>query len=282
MIAGQASDWAAARSDKWRRQIAGLEAMLAPIDGPLIDALALDGAARIADIGCGGGATTRAALAAAAAGSEAHGYDLSPALIEVARRRVPAEPRGAVFEVADVGAASPPRHRYDRLISRMGVVFFPQPASAFANLRRWLAPGGRFAFAVWGPLEDNVWMSETRAAVADVVPQTPVDPSTPGPFRYGDATPLLADLEGAGFVGLDLHDWRQPLPIGDRLAADDAARFALAAFSQFAEQLADAGTDAIATAHRSLRRRFAPYEQEGGVFMPARVHIVSGRVRRPQ
>ena len=35
------ADWAAARSDKWRRQLAGLEAMLAPIDEPLIKALAL-------------------------------------------------------------------------------------------------------------------------------------------------------------------------------------------------------------------------------------------------
>lgn len=51
-------DWAAARSEKWRRQLAGLEAMLAPIDAPLITALGLNAPVRVADVGCGSGATT--------------------------------------------------------------------------------------------------------------------------------------------------------------------------------------------------------------------------------
>ena len=36
-----ASDWAAARGEKWRDQLSGLEATLAPVDSPLIEALAL-------------------------------------------------------------------------------------------------------------------------------------------------------------------------------------------------------------------------------------------------
>lgn len=276
MTAEQTLDWAAARSDKWRRQIAGLEHMLAPLDGPLIEALALDAPVRIADVGCGGGATTRAALAAAPAGSVAHGYDLSSALIEVARRRLPAPARAAAFEVADMGTASPPQHRYDRLVSRMGVMFFPQPAAAFANLRRWLAPGGRFAFAVWGPVGDNVWMTETRRAVAHAIALPRIDPARPGPFRYGDVDALLALLAGAGFTDLRVRDWRRDLPIGSGLAAAAAAQFALDAFSQFAEQLAVAGGEASAVARGALTARFARFEGVDGVAMPARVHIVSG------
>ena len=37
-----ASDWAAARGEKWRAQLAGMEAMLTPVDEPLIRALRLD------------------------------------------------------------------------------------------------------------------------------------------------------------------------------------------------------------------------------------------------
>jgi hypothetical protein len=47
------SDWAAARGDKWRAQLAGMEAMIMPVDKPLIRALHLDAPCRIADIGCG-------------------------------------------------------------------------------------------------------------------------------------------------------------------------------------------------------------------------------------
>jgi SAM-dependent methyltransferase len=277
MFGEPVADWAAARSDKWRRQLAGLEAMLAPIDEPLIDALALTQSARIADVGCGGGATTIEAWRRAPAGSVAHGLDLSPALIEVARRRHVAPAGSVAFEVADMGTMAPPEPPYDRLISRLGVMFFSEPPAAFANLRRWLVPGGRFAFAVWGPLEDNSWMTATRVSVADVIDLAPIDPSAPGPFRYSDAESFVSLLTRAGFVDVTVTDWRGMVPIGGSLAAPDAAQFALASFSSFAELLSNAGGDAPAKARESLAARFRPYEQEGAVRMPARVHIVAGR-----
>lgn len=281
MIREPVADWAAARSDKWRRQLAGLEAMLAPIDEPLIKALALTAPVRIADVGCGSGATTLEVCRRAPAGSVAHGLDLSPALIEVARRRHDTHDSSVAFDVADMGTMAPPEQRYDRLISRLGVMFFNDPPAAFVNLRRWLVPGGRFAFAVWGPVVDNVWMTAVRAAVAEAIDLAPIEPSAPGPFRYGDVVPLVSLLVRAGFVDVAVTDWRQALPIGGRLPAPDAAQFALASFSSFAELLSHAGGDAPTRARRALAARFTPYEQEGVVLMPARVHIVTGRAVEP-
>jgi SAM-dependent methyltransferase len=274
-------DWAAARSEKWRRQLAGLEAMLAPIDEPLIRALAFNAPVRIADVGCGSGATTMEVLRRAPSGSVAHGLDLSPALIDVARRRRSAHDLSVAFDVADMGTMGPPEQLYHRLISRLGVMFFTDPPAAFVNLRRWLIPGGRFAFAVWGPVEDNPWMTATRAAVAEAIDLAPIVPSAPGPFRYGDVTPLLSLLARAGFVNVTVTDWRQALPIGNRLPASDAAQFALASFSSFAELLSNAGGDAHAKARGALAARFTPYEQEGVVLMPARVHIITGQAVEP-
>jgi SAM-dependent methyltransferase len=271
------ADWAAARGDKWRRQLTGLEATLSPVDEPLITALALTAPVRIADVGCGGGATTVAVWRQAPTGSVAHGFDLSPALIEVARQRHGAHGPSVAFEVANMEMMTPPEPPYDRLVSRLGVMFFNDPPAAFANLRRWLVPGGRFAFAVWGPIVDNVWMAHTRAAVAEAIELAPVEPSAPGPFRYGDVAPLVSLLERAGFVDVAVTDWRQALPIGDRLPALEAAQFALASFSSFAELLANAGGDAPTTACHALAARFTAYEQEGAVLMPARINIVTGR-----
>src|ERR1700759_22000 len=53
-----AYDWNGARGAKWASQVAGMEATLAPVEAPLMRALRLDRPYRIADIGCGGGATT--------------------------------------------------------------------------------------------------------------------------------------------------------------------------------------------------------------------------------
>lgn len=275
------ADWSAARSDKWRRHLAGMEAMLAPIDEPLFRALVLTSPVRVADVGCGGGSTTIEAWRRAPRGSVAHGFDLSPALIEVARRRFGAHDGSITFEVADMGTMSPPVPAYGCLISRLGVMFFSDPHAAFANLRGWLVPGGRFAFAVWGPVADNPWLKATRDAVAEAVDLAPIDLSAPGPFRYGNVLPLVSLLGRVGFVDVSVTDWRQVLPIGDQLSAPDAARFALASFSSFAEVLARAGGDALAIAHSALASRFAPHEHQGAVLMPARVHIVTGRTVAP-
>jgi SAM-dependent methyltransferase len=165
-----ASDWTAARGEKWRAQLAGMEAMLTPVDEPLIRALNLDAPCRIADIGCGGGGTTLEILRRAPAGSVVHGFDLSPALIELARSCKRSDERAIGFEIADMATATAPEKPYDRLVSRFGIMFFDDPLAAFANLVRWLAPGGRFAFAVWGRPAENPWMTSVRQVVAEIIP----------------------------------------------------------------------------------------------------------------
>jgi SAM-dependent methyltransferase len=257
-----------------------MEATLAPVDEPLIRALHLHTSARIADIGCGGGGTTLEILRRAPAGSIVHGFDISPALIESARARIPSGESAIGFTVADVATAPAPEDPYDRLLSRFGVMFYDDPPAAFANLARWLAPGGRFAFAVWGRPADNPWMTRVRDVVAEIIDLPPPDPEAPGPFRYAGADTLLDLLARAGFADLSVRDWRGQLAIGGRLTAAEAASFALAAFSAFGDLLATAGEAALEDARQSLTTRFSRYQQDGGVWMDACVHICTGATPR--
>jgi SAM-dependent methyltransferase len=271
-----ASDWATARGEKWRAQLAGMEAMITPVDEPLIRALHLDAPCRIADIGCGGGGTTLEILRRAPAGSVVHGFDISPALIELARARKRSDERAIAFEIADMATATAPEEPYDRLVSRFAIMFFDDPPAAFGNLVRWLAPGGRFAFAVWGRPAENPWITSVREVVAEIIEMPPPEPEAPGPFRYAQADKLLALLDRAGFGELDVDDWRGALPIGGGLPAAEAANFALASFSSFGEQLAEAGDEALNAARQSLTARFSRHQQEGTVRLDACVHILTG------
>jgi len=271
-----ASDWALTRGEKWRAQLAGMEAMLTPVNEPLLLALHLDAPCRIADIGCGGGGTTVELLRRAPAGSIAHGFDISPALIEVARARNQSDARSIAFEIADMATAIAPQGPYDRLASRFGIMFFDDPTAAFANLFRWLAPGGRFAFAAWGPLPENPWMTTVREVVAKIIDLPPPEPEAPGPFRYAEAEKLLALLDRAGFDKLEVAGWRGALAIGGGLPAGEAASFALASFSSFGELLAEAGDPSFNDAHRSLTASLSGHQQEGEVRLESSVHIFTG------
>lgn len=273
-----ASDWAGARGEKWRGQVDGMEATLAPIDEPLISTLHLDRPYTIADVGCGGGGTTLQIQRRAPGGSVVHGYDISPALIELARSRIQSAGDTISFDIANVATASPPSRPYDRLLSRFGIMFYDDPPAAFANLANWLAPHGRFAFAAWDRPANNPWFSMVREVVAEIIELPPLDPDAPGPFRYGVADTLLGLLDRAGFHELEVRDWHGELAVGGGLQAAQAATFSLSSFSSFGELLAKAGEEAVARAAEALTTRYSKFERNGVVRLHASVHFFTGSV----
>jgi SAM-dependent methyltransferase len=276
MLENPSSEWAAARGEKWRDSLEPMESMLSPLDEPLVHALHLTAPCRIADVGCGGGGTTRAIWRQAPVGSVVHGFDISPALIEAARAKTPPHERDVVFSVADVGTAPLPELLYDRLVSRLGIMFFDDPPIAFSNLVQWLVLGGRLTFAAWGPPADNPWITDVRLVAAQFTGIPQPEPDAPGPFRYADVIKLLGLLERAGCAELEVNDWRGKLSVGGGLPPNEAATFAFASLSSFSEQLAQAGEQVIGEAHRVLAERFAKHKKDGLVYMPARVHIITG------
>jgi len=262
--------WAETRGTKWRDQLEPMEAMLAPIDAPLIAALDLTGRLRIAEIGAGGGATTRAIAAAAELGSTIEGFDISPDLIRAAKARAGAVARFTLADVADFR----PTERFDRLASRFGVMFFEAPERAFANLHQWLRPGGTLAFAVWGPGKEVAFMTSVREAVAAVIDLPQPDPDAPGPCRYGDPSRLLALLEAGGFRDCTARTWRGELQVGGGMGPDAAADFLLAS-SSAAAPLAEAGAREQARARDRMAAVCAANVSDGTVRMSARVEIIT-------
>jgi SAM-dependent methyltransferase len=102
------------------------------------------------DIACSPG---RAGAEGLGGTGSAFGVDLSGRMIVLARRL--AERQGlanAQFEWADAQIRPFRAASFDVAISRTGTMFFGDPVSAFANIARALAPGGRLALPAWqGP-----------------------------------------------------------------------------------------------------------------------------------
>ena len=118
---------------------------------------------RVADIGCGGGWTSRQAARQVGGSGRVHGLDISSALNAEATRRAEAAALGNLrFSVADASCFRPDDIPFDRLLSRLGVMFFNEPIAAFGHLRSLLDEGGQADFAVWAPPQNNVWMSVAR------------------------------------------------------------------------------------------------------------------------
>jgi ubiquinone/menaquinone biosynthesis C-methylase UbiE len=165
----------------------------------------------VLDIGCGAGQTTRDAARAAETG-RAHGIDLSVTMLEIARRRSSEEGLpNATFEVADAQNHFFAEAEFDLCISRFGVMFFADPAAAFANIANAVRPGGRFVFMVWQGRDRNEWATAIHEAL---------DPDSTGPvaagkaFSVSDPSMTSGLLETAGFTTIEFSEINEPVFYG--------------------------------------------------------------------
>ncbi|MCQ4206256.1 MULTISPECIES: class I SAM-dependent methyltransferase [Streptomyces] len=140
------SPWDGVLGEHWAARHREFDAMVGGVDDALFEAAAIAPGDRVLDIGCGAGATTRAAALLAAPG-HAVGVDISAPLLARARTNTAAEGvRGVAYVRGDAQTHRFEPGGYDVVISRGGVMFFADHVAAFANIGRALRPGGRIVF----------------------------------------------------------------------------------------------------------------------------------------
>lgn len=160
------------------------------------------GPQRVLDIGCGAGATT---LALAAAGHACSGIDIAAPLLDRARQRAAAAALAVDFIEADAQRHRFAAGRFEHLVSRFGVMFFDDPAGAFANLRRAACSGASLHAIAWREAAANPFMTAVERAVAPLLPGWRPRPDA-GPGQFGFADPLRVRdwLQTAGWRQIDL------------------------------------------------------------------------------
>ena len=139
----QLANWDGAGGGFWADHADAFDTGVAGYRDRFLEAAAITPTARVLDVGCGNGQTTRDAARSASDGA-ALGVDLSAEMLRVARRRAHAERLDNVtFEQADAQVHPFPAQHVDLVVSRHGAMFFGDPVAAFTNLGRALRPGGR-------------------------------------------------------------------------------------------------------------------------------------------
>lgn len=274
----KAEDWAGAMGERWLASLDRFEGQIAPIGAALLARADYQPGERVLDLGCGGGATTRAIAEIVGPQGAALGLDIAPMLVAVAEERAAAAESAARFVCADAATARLAEPPFDRLHSRFGSMFFAEPVPAFANLKAMLTPGARIDLAVWAAPRDNPWMMEVMSAVRRHVDIPPAVPRAPGPFAFEDLAYLEQVLEAAGFGGMDVEAYHGEQAVGGPGATpEEATAFVLASMavgSILAEQSEAVRDAACADLGAMFSRHHRPGE---GVLLPCKVWLVEAR-----
>jgi SAM-dependent methyltransferase len=201
---------------------------------------------RVADVACGPGTL---ALLAAQAGFPVDALDFSTEMVDCLERRVRTlGVQGVTARVGDGQALPFESGAYGAAFSLFGLMFFPDRARGFAELRRILRPGARAVVSSWQPMERVPAMAAMFAALMEALPRPPgggPPPSPPAPL--GTVEACQAEM-GKSFREVTVHPVSTSTRFASALALWESMERSMAPLVLMRRQMGEEGWAPLAGA----------------------------------
>jgi len=260
---------AAAAWDRWGPT---LESWLGPATEAMLDAAGVEPGGRVLDVAAGAGGQTLAAARRVGPGGHVLATDISPAILEYAAAAASdagltnVETRELDGEsLAGVEDAS-----FDAVISRVGLIYFPDRQGALAEIRRVLRPGGRVAAIVYSTPERNRFFSVPAGIIRRRAGLGPPLPDQPGPFSLGGEGALAEAYEQAGFRDVQIQTVSSPLRM---TSAAECLRFEHESFGALHQMLAGLDEAGREQAWQEVGEALGGFEDAGGFTGPCELLV---------
>jgi SAM-dependent methyltransferase len=180
-----------------------------PLYEAALPRLGISAGTRILDVGCGSGMFCHLA---AQRGADVDGIDAAPALVDIARQRVPT----GHFWIGEMETLPFDSNEFDVVTGFNSFQYAANPRRALGEAARVVRQDGLALVAIWGPTEQ----CEAQAYIGAVVSVLPPPPAgTPGPFALSDERALRAFASGAGLTPIDVVDVDVPFVYPDMESA---------------------------------------------------------------
>lgn len=184
----------------WRRWHGKIAIQQREITAALIDAAGIAQGRRVLDLATGTGEPALTIARAVGGTGRVVGTDVSDGMLDVARENAhDAGLENITFVACDAERLPFESASFDSVTSRMGVMFFIDVERVLGEVRRVLRPGGRAAFAAWGPWSETTMFSACLEPFARRASPPDPPPGAPHPQRFAAAGTLSAALRAAGF-----------------------------------------------------------------------------------
>ena len=168
-------------AEAWHRWGPTLEHWLGPATELMLDQARIVPGARVLDLAAGAGGQTIAAARRVGPTGSVLATDISPAILDYAAEAAGAaglanvEVREMDGEALDLDDGS-----FDAVISRVGLIYFPDQQRALREIHRVLRPGGRVSAIVYSTAERNAFFSIPVAIIRRIAGLRLPRPGFPG------------------------------------------------------------------------------------------------------
>ncbi len=261
-------------AEAWHRWDPVLQTWLGPATELMLDLARIGPGSRVLDVAAGCGEPGLTAATRVGPTGYVLATDIAAEMLVYADRE--ARQRGLTqFEtrVMDGENLDLADGSFDAVLSRVGLIYFPDRTRALAEIRRVLAPGGRISVVVYSTPDRNKFFSIPVSIIRREAQLPPPSPQQPGPFSLGGLGVLEETLRSAGFSEVEVHTVPSPLRLP---SAAECVRFERESFGALHQMLSGLPAERQSAVWEEIERELSQFEHDGGFEGPCEMLVGAG------
>jgi SAM-dependent methyltransferase len=265
--------WQAA-ANAWNEWGPLLRAWLGPATEIMLDMAKIRPGSRVLDVAAGAGDQTLQTAARVGPNGYVLASDISSKILDFAARNARAAGYANVeTKVLDGEDLVVPEASFDAVISRVGLIYFPDQQRALAGMKRALKPGGRVAAIVYSTPENNKFFSVPVSIIRRRAKLPAPLAGQPGPFSLGAPGVLEDQLAKAGFRDIETRRVAAPVKL---TSATECVRFEKESFGALHQMLAGLDEASRSAAWAEIEQKLGEFDGLSGFEGPCEVIVAVG------
>ena len=162
---------------------------------------------------------------------------------------------------------------FDVVISRVGLIYFPDQQRALTGMRRALKPGGRVAAITYATAEKNRFFSIPVSIIRERAHLPPPLPGQPGPFSLGAPGVIEHSFKQAGFSDVRVRAMPAPLCLS---SAAECVRFERESFGALHQMLSGLPETDRPAVWQEIEQELRQFEGPSGFVGPCEMLVAVG------
>lgn len=248
---------------------------LGPATELMLDMANIGEGDHVLDVAAGTGQQTLAAARRVGANGSVLATDISKNILEFAAATAQEAGLSNVeTRVLDGESISElPENSFNAVISRVGLIYFPDKQKALTGKLHALKPGGKFSAITYSIPENNEFFSIPVSIIRRRAKLPPPLPGQPGPFSLGSPGVIEEVFGKAGFKNIKVEVQSAPLCLS---SAAECVRFEQESFGALHQMLASLSEEECKETWQEIEETLKQFETANGFVGPCELVIASG------
>ncbi len=265
--------WQAA-AEAWHRWGPTLHQWLGEATNVMLDMADVQEGQRVLDVAAGAGEQTIVTAQRVGPTGFVLATDISSNILDFAQQAARhAGLKNVETKVVDGENLELPENSFDVVISRVGLIYFPDQQKALTGMKRVLKSGGRVAAITYSTPENNKFFSVPVSIIRRRANLPPPLSGQPGPFSLGSPGVLEAAYQKAGFRDIQIRLVPSPLRMP---SAAECVRFERESFGALHQMLAGVPEAERPSVWDEIEKELKKFESAEGFVGPCEMVVAIG------